>query len=117
MSDYAPDKFMAITAAQWESSRKVQHTYPLMRKLQTEVVAQAKRAADAEAALAALAPPPGPATPPQLGKGVDPNYFMTLAAMRRTTDDWIVLSFREGGEIRVPIHPDNVAVLVEPERH
>lgn len=63
MSDYAPDKFMAITAAQWESSRKVQHTYPLMRKLQTEVVAQAKRAADAEAALAALAPP---ATPREL---------------------------------------------------
>jgi len=61
--------------------------------------------------------PPAPAPLPQLGKGVNPIYFVSLAEMFRTNDNWIIFQFREGGTIRVPIHEDHNCVLAEPERH
>jgi hypothetical protein len=67
--------------------------------------------------LDAAAVPPAPAPLPQLGKGVNPIYFVSLAEMFRTNDNWIIFQFREGGTIRVPIHEDHNCVLAEPERH
>lgn len=48
--------------------------------------------------------------------GVALEFFATLTAYERQ-DEWVVLTFREGGQIKIPIARRASAVWVEPERH